>query len=157
MGGEGKKGDFQKFEILTASTPLQCQLAPPCQISCRSVKPFHTYGRLLNFSRWRLSAILDFKKFKILTSEGQNASSCVIVPNFVQIGQGVAEISRFRFFKMAAVRHLGFPNVCNFNCLHPSGGQNASPCQILCRWVKPLQRYGRFRFFKMATVRYLGF
>ena len=32
VGGEGKKGDFQKFEILTASTPLQCQLAPPCQI-----------------------------------------------------------------------------------------------------------------------------
>ena len=27
MGGEVKKGDFQKFEILTASTPLQCQLA----------------------------------------------------------------------------------------------------------------------------------
>ena len=62
------KGDFQKFEILTASTPLQCQLAPPCQISCRSVKPFHTYGRLLNFSRRRLSAILDFKKFKIYTA-----------------------------------------------------------------------------------------
>ena len=44
MGGEGKKGDFQKFEILTASTALQCQLEPLCQISCRSVKPFHTYG-----------------------------------------------------------------------------------------------------------------
>ena len=67
MGGEGKKGDFQMFEILTASTTLQCQLAPPCQISCRSVKPFHTYGRLLNFSRWRRSAILDFKKLEILT------------------------------------------------------------------------------------------
>ena len=125
------------------STPLQCQLAPPCQISCRSVKPFHTYGR--------------FKKLEILTSEAQNASSCIIVPNFVQIGQGVAEISRFLFFKMAAVRHLGFLKVRNFNCTHPSGGQNASPCQILCRWVKPLQRYGRFRFFKMAAVRRLGF
>ena len=110
IGGEGKKGYFQKFEILTASTPLQFQLAPPCQISCRSVKQFHTYGRLLNFSRWRLSAIL-----------GQNASSCIIVLNVVQIGQGVAEISRFRFFKMAAVRHLGFSKVRNFNCPHPSG------------------------------------
>ena len=68
MGGEVKKGDFQKFEILTASTPLQCQLAPPCQISCRSVKPFQRYGRLLNFSRWRSSAMLDFKQFKILTA-----------------------------------------------------------------------------------------
>jgi len=60
MGEEDKKWGFQKFEILTASMPLQCQLAPPCQISCRSVKPLQRYGRLLNFSRWRPSAILDF-------------------------------------------------------------------------------------------------
>jgi len=30
------------------------------------------------------------------------------MPNFVPIGQGVAEIWPFLFFKMAAVRHLGF-------------------------------------------------
>jgi len=36
-------------------------------------------------------------------------SECVIVSNFVQIGQGVAEIWPFSFFfKMAAVRHLDF-------------------------------------------------
>ena len=34
---------------------------------------------------------------------------CVNEPNFMQIGQAVAEILLFfRFFKMAAVRHLGF-------------------------------------------------
>jgi len=34
---------------------------------------------------------------------------CVTVPNFIKIGQTVAEIWRFNgfFFKMAAVRHLG--------------------------------------------------
>ena len=64
---------------------------------------------------------------------------------------------RFRFFKMAAVRHLGFLKVQNFNCSCPSEGQNASPCQILCRSVEPLTRYGRLQFFKMAAVRHLGF
>jgi len=34
---------------------------------------------------------------------------CVIVPNLIEIGQTVAEIWRLNgFFKMAAVRHLGF-------------------------------------------------
>jgi len=35
-------------------------------------------------------------------------SKCITMPNFVEIGQSVAEISHFWFFKMAAVRHLGF-------------------------------------------------
>jgi len=64
---------------------------------------------------------------------------------------------RFRFFKMAAVRHLGFSKVGNLNCPYPSEGQNASTCQILCKSVKAMRRYGRFRFFKMAAVRHLGF
>ena len=128
------------------------------------------------------------------------------MPNFVQLGRTVAGYGRFRFFKMAAVHHLGFSKVGNFNCPYPvgakmrhhtkfcadrsnrcgdmavfnfsrqrpsaildfqnleiltartlSGGQNASSCQILCRSVKALRRYGRFRFFKMAAVRHLGF
>ena len=109
MGGEGKKGDFQKFEILTAST-LVCFAVP------------------------------------ISTT----------VPNFVQVGQAVPEIWPFiEFFKMVAVRHLRFLKVGNLNCRCPSEGQNASPCQILCRSVKPLRSYGRFRFFKMAAVRHL--
>jgi len=35
---------------------------------------------------------------------------CIIVPNFIEIGQTFAEIWRVAgfFFKMAAVRHLGF-------------------------------------------------
>jgi len=36
-------------------------------------------------------------------------SMCIIVTNFVAVGQTVAEIWRlFDFSKMAAVRHLGF-------------------------------------------------
>jgi len=58
---------------------------------------------------------------------------------------------------MVAVRHLGVSKLGNFNGPSPSEGQNASLCQILCKSVKALQRYGRFRFFKMAAVRHLGF
>ena len=80
------------------------------------------------------------------------------MPNFVQVGQAVPEIWPFiEFFNMAAVCHLGFLKVGNFNCPYCSEGQNASPCQILCKSVKALRRYGRFRFFKMAAVRHLGF
>ena len=87
----------------------------------------------------------------------RNEASGLIMPNFVQIGQGVAEIWPFSFFfTMAVIRHLGFLKVENFNCPYPSGGQNASSHQILCRSVKPLRRYGRFQFFKMAAVRHLG-
>ena len=67
------------------------------------------------------------------------------------------DMAVFVFFKMAAVRHLGFSKVSNFNSPHPSGGQNASPCQILCRSVMALQRYGRFRFFfKQKTAYEIG-
>jgi len=58
---------------------------------------------------------------------------------------------------MAAVRHLGFLKVGNFNCPYPSEGHNAAPCQILCRSVKALRRYGRFQIFKMAAVRHVDF
>ena len=80
------------------------------------------------------------------------------MPNFVQVGQAVPEIWPFiEFFKMAAVRHLGFSTVGNSNCPCPSEVQNASSYQIVCRSIKVLQKYDRFRFFKMAAVRHLGF
>jgi len=36
--------------------------------------------------------------------------------NFAPIGQIIAEIWPFVFFKMAADRHVGFLKVQNFNC-----------------------------------------
>ena len=42
-------------------------------------------------------------------------SKCGTVPDFVQIGQTVAEIWQFSIVKMAAVRHLGFLKIGNFN------------------------------------------
>jgi len=49
----------------------------------------------------------------------------------------------FRFFKMAAVRHLGFSKVGNFNFRSRSEAQCASSCQISQRSDEPFRRYGR--------------
>ena len=54
---------------------------------------------VFDFLRWRPSAILDFKKLEILTTHTLLRSKCVIVPNFVQIGQTVAEIWPFTIFQ----------------------------------------------------------
>ena len=54
----------------------------------------------------------------------------------------------FPFFKMAAVRHLGFSKVGNFNFRAHSEAQYASPYQISRRSVEPFRRYGRFSIFK---------
>ena len=109
-----------------------------------------------NFSTRRLSAVSDLvQNFNCsCSSEGQNASSCQIVCKSVK---ALRRYGRFRFFKMAVVRHLGLSKVGNFNRPYPSEVQNASPCQILCRLIKPLRRYGHLKFFKMAAVRHLGF
>jgi len=50
--------------------------------------------------------------------EWSRGSNCASVPNFVAIGPTFAEI--WRFFKMAAVRHLGFV-VC-VRTTHTKGG-----------------------------------
>jgi len=63
----------------------------------------------------------------------------------------------FQFFKMAALCHLEFLKVGNFNFRSGSEAQGASSYQISQRSVKPFQRYGRFSIFKMAAVRHLGF
>jgi len=63
----------------------------------------------------------------------------------------------FPFFKMAAVRHLGFLKVKNFNFRSSSEAQRASSCQISRRYVEPLRRYDRFSIFQYGGRRHLGF
>jgi len=58
---------------------------------------------------------------------------------------------------MAAVRHLGFLKVGNFNFRSASEVQYVWLCQISRKSVEPFQRYGRFSIFKMSAVRHLGF
>jgi len=63
----------------------------------------------------------------------------------------------FRLFMMAAVRHLGFSKVWNFNFRSHSEAQYASSCQISRRLVEPFQRYCRFSIFQDGGRRYLGY
>jgi len=80
------------------------------------------------------------------------------IPNFVKIGQSVAEISRFfSDFQDGGRRHLGFSKIPNFNGLPAVRGQFASPCQISSKSVKRLPIYGNLTILKMAAVRHLGF
>ena len=54
----------------------------------------------------------------------------------------------FQFFKMAAVRHLGFSKVGNFNFRSHLDAQYASSYQISRRSIGLFRRYGRFSIFQ---------
>ena len=63
----------------------------------------------------------------------------------------------FQFFKMAAVRHLGFSKVGNFNCQYPSEGQSASSCKFRKDRSNRSGDMAYFRFFKMAAAAILDY
>jgi len=95
-----------------------------CVIVQNVSKISHTVLKILHFlfSRWpRGIAILDFEILKCLVSHQVGGLRCIIVPNFIKIGRTAAEILHLTFFKMAAVRHLGFFKIDFFNITF--GGQ----------------------------------
>ena len=86
---------------------------------------FHGDMAILRFSKWRPSAILDFKKCSFCHVALLDMPFCFLIRNFAEIGQSgspfalVCRISSksdnfslrygdLTIFKMAAVRHLGF-------------------------------------------------
>ena len=60
----------------------------------------------------------------------------------------------FTFFKMAAVRHLRFLKVGNFNFRSSSEAHYVLLCHISRRLVEQFRRYGPFSIFKMADLFY---
>ena len=61
------------------------------------------------FSKWRPSAILDFQKLEILTARALLRAKIRHRAKFREHRSNRSEdMADFRFFKMAAVRHLGF-------------------------------------------------
>jgi len=76
----------------------------------------------------------------------------------VTIGQTVAKMTTFQFFKMAAAAILDF---YSFQILTVSTicqeSQTESSCQISWRSVKPLRDMAIFRVSKMAAGHHLGF
>ena len=63
----------------------------------------------------------------------------------------------FPLFKMAAVRHLGFLKVGNFNFWSGLEAQCASTCQISQRSVEPFQRWPIFDFSRWRPSAILDF
>jgi len=54
--------------------------------------------QLFDCIRWQPSAILDYKKLKFCWLMESRGQSCIIMPNFVKIGEPVAEIWHLFYF-----------------------------------------------------------
>jgi len=94
------------------------------------------YGGFLIFQHGGCLLSWIYKIVKFSRSTRLIWSVCVNTPNIMVISHTVVEI--WRFFKMVAVRHLGFSN---FKGYKGKEGQYTSPYQILCQSVEPLLRY----------------
>ena len=117
------------------------------------------YYELTAFSfKWRLSAVLDFKMFKILTAgpvwRAKHAKFRVHCLNCCEY------MTVFRLFKMAASRHLGFLKVQNltYRFDYPIRKSNMHLHAIFCaNRLNVCRDMADFRFFNVAAVRHLGF
>ena len=104
------------------------------------------------------AAILDFENFKFLTVGTLKRVELRLRAKFCRNRSNrSSDMAIFRFFKMAAVRHLVFSKVGNFNFRSRSEAQCASSYQISRRSVEPFRRYGRFSIFQDGGRRHLGF
>jgi len=100
------------------------------------------------FSKRRPSAILNFEKYEILTAyPGRRAYMRYRAKFRADRVEPLWRHGRFSIFQDGGVRHLGFLKVANFNWWTCSEGKCASTCQISCRSLGPLRRYGRFWYF----------
>jgi len=146
---------FFKIRNFNCQSGSECQRASQCQISCRSVSHLLSYGRFSIFQDGGCLPSWVFKSTNFSVPRGFGVPVCVTTPNScrsVKPLQIYNHLSIFQDrgsppFKMAAVSHLGFLKVRNFNCQSGSEGQHASQCQISCRSVNPLLSYGRFSIF----------
>jgi len=92
-------------------------------------------SRFFDFSRWPPSAIWVLKFLNFSFPIRLRGLICIIIPNFIKIGQTAAEIPHLTFFKMAAVRHLGFSKIDFLNILYGWEDQCAAACKILYKLV----------------------
>ena len=67
------------------------------------------------------------------------------------------DIAIFVIFQDCGRRHFGFSKILNFNGRSAVTDQYASPCQILSKSFKPLQRYRDFCDFQNGGCRHLEF
>ena len=94
----------------------------------------------LGFLRWPSPAChLRFSNCQLLFAN-MVEMVFIIVPNFIKIGQTVAEISHLTCFRMTAVHHLGFLKKLDFSNNLQDRGQYMSACKISSKSVNPLLR-----------------
>ena len=145
-GGRRHLG-FWKFQIFNGCDAQEGRTASACQILSKSLKPRQDMA-IFQDGGGPPSWIFKSWKFQIPFPFGGPIS--VIVPNFCENRSNRSrDIVYFRFFKMAAVCHLGFSKVGrNFNFRSRSEAQYASSCQISRRSVEKFRRYCRFSIFQ---------
>jgi len=90
----------------------------PCKISSKSAKQFWRHS---NVSISKMAAIRYLEFFDISNfwqPARLGGPICLTVPNFIKIGQAVAEKSCLMVFKMVTIRHLGFFKFDYLNCCY---------------------------------------
>jgi len=92
---------------------------------------------IFRFFKMAAAAILDFQTVGNL---GMGRLKTAKMPNFAAIAQTLLIYDHFSIFQDGGHRHLGFSKCGEFRGAKGQDGQNASPCQISCRSVKPLLR-----------------
>jgi len=86
---------FSKIQNFNGRSAVRDECASSCEMSSKSVKRLQRHDNLTVF---KMAAVrhLGFVKFKFFkNSERLRIPFCISVPNFVKIGQTVADISRF--------------------------------------------------------------
>ena len=92
---------FLKVGHFNCTYPSEGQNASSYRILCKSVKALQRYGRLHFFqAEDGIRALVRSRGLgDVYKRQPLGGPKCVIVPNFVQIGQGVAEIWPFSIFQ----------------------------------------------------------
>ena len=118
------------------------------------------------------AAVLDFGNFKCLTVVTLKRVELRLRVKFCRTRSNRGwDMAIFQFFKMAAVRQLGFSKVGNFNFRSHSEAQYASPYQNFAkigqtipeiwpifdfsRWRTPPLDFGNLKFLTVGTVKRL--
>ena len=91
-----------------------CPYASSYQISSKSVKWLRTYHTLKRFFKMAAAAIMNFWKFKCLTASSLRRAFCIILPNFIEVGQSFAEIWRFFDFSRWRPSAILYFEKCEF-------------------------------------------
>ena len=112
---------------------------------------------IYRFSKWRPSAMLDFRN---LTFSSSNLCAHAIMPPNSKFRLNRTIWSRViakKIFNMASVRHLEFGNFRIFLTFPQIRSKFASAYQISSYSDDSRLRYGYRTIFKMAAVRHVGF